>query len=75
MSASFTNQVIAQLELFGNRDDYENKVYVLPKRLDEEVARLHLDHLGVELTRMTEEQSEYLGIPLDGPYKPDMYRY
>jgi adenosylhomocysteinase len=75
MSASFTNQVIAQLELFRNQEDYENKVYVLPKHLDEEVARLHLDHLGVELTRLTDEQAEYLGIPVDGPYKPDMYRY
>ena len=75
MSASFTNQVIAQLELFRNPENYENKVYVLPKHLDEEVGRLHLDHLGVELTRLTDEQAEYLGIPVDGPYKPDMYRY
>jgi adenosylhomocysteinase len=75
MSASFTNQVIAQLELHRNRGDYENKVYVLPKRLDEEVARLHLDHLGVELTRLSEEQADYIGVPVDGPYKPDMYRY
>ena len=75
MSASFTNQVLAQLELHGNRGAYENKVYVLPKHLDEEVARLHLDHLGVELTRMSERQAEYLGVPLEGPYKPDTYRY
>ena len=75
MSASFTNQVIAQLELHQHRDRYERKVYVLPKHLDEEVARLHLDHLGVELTRLTDDQSEYLGIPADGPYKPDHYRY
>tara|TARA_R110000782_G_scaffold54637_8_gene115474 strand:+ start:9693 stop:11183 length:1491 start_codon:yes stop_codon:yes gene_type:complete len=75
MSASFTNQVIAQLELHANLDAYENKVYVLPKHLDEEVARLHLAKLGVKLTKLTKEQSEYLGIPVDGPYKPDQYRY
>ncbi len=75
MSASFTNQVIAQLELYRNRSDYDREVYVLPKHLDEEVARLHLDHLGVELTELTAEQAEYLGIPVEGPYKPDMYRY
>ena len=75
MSASFTNQVLAQLELHQNPDKYENQVYVLPKSLDEEVARLHLDQLGVKLTKLTEEQSKYLGIPQDGPYKPDHYRY
>jgi adenosylhomocysteinase len=75
MSASFTNQVIAQLELHRNRDRYERKVYVLPKHLDEEVARLHLDHLGVELTELTAKQARYLGIPVNGPYKPEMYRY
>jgi len=75
MSASFTNQVIAQLELYLNRDQYECRVYVLPKHLDEEVARLHLDHLGVELTTLTEEQADYLGVPVGGPYKPDYYRY
>jgi len=75
MSASFTNQVIAQIELAENLDNYENKVYVLPKHLDEQVARLHLDQLGVKLTKLTQEQSEYLGIPVDGPYKPDQYRY
>ncbi len=75
MSASFTNQVIAQLELYRNRQDYDREVYVLPKHLDEEVARLHLDHLGVELTELTEEQAEYLGIPAEGPFKPEMYRY
>ncbi len=75
MSASFTNQVIAQIELHKKQGDYECQVYVLPKHLDEEVARLHLDHLGVELTRLSEEQAEYLGIPIDGPYKPDHYRY
>jgi adenosylhomocysteinase len=75
MSNSFTNQVIAQVELFTHRDFYERKVYTLPKHLDEEVARLHLDKLGVRLTTLTEDQSEYLGIPVEGPYKPDHYRY
>jgi adenosylhomocysteinase len=75
MSASFTNQVLAQLELHTNNDQYEKKVYMLPKALDEEVARLHLDHLGVELTKLTPEQAEYIGVPIDGPYKPDHYRY
>ena len=75
MSNSFTNQVMAQMELFGHPDFYERKVYTLPKHLDEEVARLHLDKLGVKLTRLTEHQADYLGIPQDGPYKPDHYRY
>jgi len=75
MSASFTNQVLAQLALHQNKGEYERKVYVLPKKLDEEVARLHLAHLGVELTRLTDEQAKYLGIPVGGPYKPDHYRY
>ena len=75
MSASFTNQVLAQLELWTNVDQYEKKVYMLPKHLDEEVARLHLDHLGVKLTELTREQAEYIGVPLAGPYKPDYYRY
>ena len=75
MSASFTNQVMAQLELWNNADSYQNKVYILPKHLDERVARLHLDKLGVRLSRLTDEQSEYLGIPTEGPYKPDHYRY
>jgi adenosylhomocysteinase len=75
MSASFTNQVIAQLELHQNNGQYENKVYILPKHLDEEVARLHLDHLGVKLTKLTEKQAEYIGVPVDGPYKPAHYRY
>jgi adenosylhomocysteinase len=75
MSASFTNQVLAQLELWQNPEKYEKKVYVLPKSLDEEVARLHLDQLGVKLTRLTPAQAEYLGVPIDGPYKPDHYRY
>jgi adenosylhomocysteinase len=75
MSASFTNQVMAQLELQANADSYEKKVYVLPKHLDEKVARLHLDKLGVKLTELTAKQSEYVGIPTHGPYKPEMYRY
>ena len=75
MSASFTNQVLAQLELHQNNDKYENKVYMLPKHLDEEVARLHLDHLGVKLTRLTPQQAEYIGVTIEGPYKPDYYRY
>jgi adenosylhomocysteinase len=75
MSNSFTNQVIAQMELYGHRDFYERRVYTLPKHLDEEVARLHLDKLGVKLTELTEEQATYLGIPRQGPYKPDYYRY
>ena len=75
MSNSFTNQVMAQIEIFCNPGRYENKVYLLPKHLDEEVARLHLDQLGVQLTKLSKEQSDYLGIPVDGPYKPDYYRY
>jgi adenosylhomocysteinase len=75
MSASFTNQVLAQIELHENTGNYENKVYMLPKTLDEEVARLHLDQLGVQLTELTPAQAEYLGIPLEGPYKSDHYRY
>ncbi|ABA89165.1 S-adenosyl-L-homocysteine hydrolase [Syntrophotalea carbinolica DSM 2380] len=75
MSNSFTNQVLAQIELWQNSDRYENKVYVLPKQLDEKVARLHLANLGVKLTRMTEKQADYLGVPVDGPYKPEHYRY
>ena len=75
MSASFTNQVLAQIELHENAGQYENQVYMLPKALDEEVARLHLDQLGVKLTELTPAQAEYLGIPVDGPYKPDHYRY
>ncbi len=67
--------MLAQIELFTKPDEYENKVYVLPKILDEEVARLHLDKLGVHLTRLTPEQAEYIGVPIDGPYKPDHYRY
>jgi adenosylhomocysteinase len=75
MSASFTNQVLAQLELWQRNDRYENKVYVLPKSLDEEVARLHLDQLGVRLTQLTAEQAAYIGVPVAGPYKADHYRY
>lgn len=75
MSNSFTNQTLAQIELWNNRDDYEIDVYRLPKHLDEEVARLHLDQLGVKLTKMSAEQSDYLGVPVNGPYKPDHYRY
>ena len=75
MSASFTNQVMAQIELFANVGTYENKVYVLPKKLDEKVARLHLDKLGVRLTQLSDKQAGYLGIPVEGPYKPEFYRY
>lgn len=75
MSNSFTNQTLAQIELWNNHDKYENKVYVLPKHLDEKVARLHLKKIGVELDVLTSAQSEYLGIPVEGPYKAEMYRY
>ncbi len=75
MSASFTNQVLAQMELWSNAEKYENKVYVLPKTLDEKVARLHLDRLGVRLTKLTDAQAAYIGVPAEGPYKPDYYRY
>ncbi len=75
MSNSFTNQVLAQMELFNHPDKYEKKVYVLPKKLDEEVARLHLDKIGAHLSRLTPEQAEYIGVPVEGPYKPDHYRY
>jgi adenosylhomocysteinase len=75
MSNSFTNQVIAQVELFTKNDEYEKQVYVLPKHLDEKVAKLHLDALGVRLTELSQEQAEYLGVQVDGPYKSDHYRY
>jgi len=75
MSNSFCNQVIAQIELFNNRQDYENKVYVLPKLLDEKVARLHLDKLGAKLTLLRQDQASYIDVPIDGPYKSDSYRY
>src|SRR5271156_2457076 len=77
MSASFTNQTLAQLELWETRgqNKYKNDVYVLPKALDEKVARLHLDQLGVKLTKLTAKQAEYLGISVDGPFKAENYRY
>ena len=75
MSNSFSNQVLAQLDLWANQDSYEPTVYRLPKKLDEEVARLHLEKIGVKLTKLTKKQADYLGIPLDGPYKPEHYRY
>jgi adenosylhomocysteinase len=75
MSASFTNQVLAQIELFNNKDKYTNKVYMLPKELDEKVASLHLKKLNVNLTKLNEEQSEYIGVPNNGPFKPEHYRY
>jgi adenosylhomocysteinase len=75
MSNSFSNQVIAQLELWANSASYENKVYMLPKHLDEKVARLHLAKIGVVLDELTTAQSEYLKIPVAGPYKPEYYRY
>jgi adenosylhomocysteinase len=75
MSSSFTNQVMAQIELYGNTSEYEKKVYVLPKHLDEKVARLHLGKLGAKLTKLTKEQASYIGVPVEGPYKPDHYRY
>jgi adenosylhomocysteinase len=75
MSNSFSNQVLAQLELWQNADNYDIGVHVLPKKLDEEVARLHLEHLGVKLTKLTKKQADYLGIPVEGPFKPEHYRY
>ncbi len=75
MSNSFANQVIAQIELFTKPSEYPVGVYTLPKHLDEKVARLHLDALGVQLTELTTEQADYLGIPVEGPYKADQYRY
>jgi adenosylhomocysteinase len=75
MSASFTNQVLAQIELFTNESSYENKVYVLPKHLDEKVAMLHLEKLGVKLTKLSDKQAGYIGVPTSGPFKPDHYRY
>ena len=75
MSNSFTNQTMAQVELYTHAGDYENKVYVLPKHLDEKVARLHLDALGIHLTTLTPEQADYIGVSVDGPFKPDSYRY
>ena len=75
MSASFTNQVMAQIEFFNHADKYDNKVYILPKHLDEKVARLHLKKIGVNLTTLTQEQADYINVPVEGPYKPDHYRY
>jgi adenosylhomocysteinase len=75
MSSSFTNQVLAQIELWSNPGKYEKKVYTLPKQLDEKVARLHLAKVGAKLTQMTDRQSSYIGLPVEGPYKPDHYRY
>ncbi|HEY4635341.1 MAG TPA: adenosylhomocysteinase, partial [Rhodospirillales bacterium] len=75
MSASFTNQVLAQIELWQKNDGYENKVYVLPKHLDEKVAALHLAKLGVKLTKLSKKQADYIGVPPGGPFKPDYYRY
>jgi adenosylhomocysteinase len=75
MSNSFTNQVLAQMELWNRPDQYQRKVYTLPKQLDEEVARLHLEKVGARLTQLTPEQADYLGVPVEGPYKPDYYRY
>jgi adenosylhomocysteinase len=75
MSASFTNQVMAQIELWHNSDNYQNEVYVLPKELDEKVARLHLGKIGAHLTELTQAQADYLGLQKEGPYKPEHYRY
>ena len=75
MSNSFTNQVLAQIELWNNIKKYDNNVYMLPKHLDEKVARLHLEKIGVELTELSEEQASYIGVDKKGPYKPDYYRY
>jgi len=75
MSNSFTNQVLAQIELWQNGGEYDSGVHILPKKLDEEVARLHLDKVGAKLTELTAEQADYIGVPVDGPYKPDHYRY
>ena len=75
MSSSFSNQTIAQIELFTKNDEYEKQVYVLPKHLDEKVARLHLGALGAKLTELRPEQAAYIGVPVEGPYKPDHYRY
>jgi adenosylhomocysteinase len=75
MSNSFSNQVLAQLDLWKNKDTYKVAVYRLPKKLDEEVARLHLEKIGVKLTRLTKKQADYLGVSPDGPYKPEHYRY
>jgi adenosylhomocysteinase len=75
MSASFTNQTLAQIELWSNNKAYERKVYTLPKKLDEKVAMLHLAKLGAHLTKLTKSQADYIGVPEEGPFKPDHYRY
>jgi adenosylhomocysteinase len=75
MSASFTNQVLAQMELWLRGDKYKNEVYILPKHLDEKVARLHLDRIGVKLSKLDPEQAAYIGVSPDGPFKPEHYRY
>jgi adenosylhomocysteinase len=75
MSNSFTNQTLAQIELWKHSDRYDNKVYMLPKHLDEKVARLHLEKLGVELENLDQEQADYIGVKVQGPYKPEYYRY
>ena len=75
MSNSFSNQVLAQMDLWKNKDTYKVAVYRLPKKLDEEVARLHLEKIGVKLTKLSKKQAEYLGVSPDGPYKPEHYRY
>jgi adenosylhomocysteinase len=75
MSCSFTNQVLAQIELFTKADQYKNDVYVLPKHLDEKVAALHLEKLGVHLTKLSQKQADYIGVPVNGPFKSDLYRY
>ena len=75
MSNSFTNQTLAQIDLWKNKDVYSPGVYILPKKLDEEVARLHLEKIGAKLTKLTDEQAKYIGVPVEGPYKPELYRY
>jgi adenosylhomocysteinase len=75
MSASFSNQTLAQLDLWENKDKYKVGIYILPKHLDEEVARLHLEKIGVKLTTLSKKQADYLSVPVEGPYKPDHYRY
>ena len=75
MSNSFTNQVLAQIELFNRSEEYSKEVYVLPKHLDEMVARLHLDKIGAKLTKLTQEQADYINVPVEGPFKPEPYRY
>ena len=75
MSNSFTNQTLAQIELWQNNDNYNNEVYVLPKHLDEKVARLHLEKLGIELEELTDDQAKYINVEKNGPYKPSYYRY